>query len=69
VSGERQQETHCITNSRLTGDPKGGKYVASVQSKVFGAWFDIDNLVVSETHAQKLALSESYVLVYERNAK
>lgn len=51
---------------RHEGDAKAGKYVASVLAKGNSSWFDVDNLAVSETHAQKLYLSESYLLVYER---
>jgi U4/U6.U5 tri-snRNP-associated protein 2 len=66
VQGAAQPIKYDLVSSiRHFGNPNAGKYLVAVQSKAQGAWFDIDALVVQETHPQKISLSEAYVLVYE----
>lgn len=55
-----------VSTIRHEGQPQKGRYGVSVCSKALQKWYDINNLVVSETHPQKLSLSESYMLFYER---
>ncbi len=56
-----------VSAVRHEGEPVGGKYIASVQSRVLGTWYDVDHLKVSETHPQKLSLCESYLLIYAQS--
>jgi ubiquitin C-terminal hydrolase len=51
---------------RHQGTPNAGKYVVAIEAKAQGNWFEIDSLLVQETHPQKISLSESYIQIYER---
>ncbi len=55
-----------VSSIRHFGNPNAGKYLIAAQSKAHGSWFEIDSLMVQETHPQKISLSEAYVLLYER---
>jgi U4/U6.U5 tri-snRNP-associated protein 2 len=56
-----------VGNIRHEGSkPGAGTFRAFVQHKASERWFDIQDLVVEETIPQLIAVSEAYVLLFER---
>ena len=53
-----------VSSIRHLGTPASGKYMVALQSKAHGSWFEIDSLVVKETHPQKISLSETFIQIY-----
>ena len=53
----------------VEADPlKEGSYRVHVRNKGIDQWYEIQDLHVEETLPQLIALSESYLVMYERQA-
>ena len=55
-----------VANIVHDGPAGGGHYKCHVLRASEGTWYDVDDLAVSETLAQVVALSEAYIQVYQR---
>jgi U4/U6.U5 tri-snRNP-associated protein 2 len=60
-SGSRNNKATSKTNPLTEGS-----YRVHVQNKATEQWYEIQDLHVQETHPQLIGVSESYLLIYER---
>jgi U4/U6.U5 tri-snRNP-associated protein 2 len=54
-----------IANIVHTGAPQGGSYKAQIYCRAKDQWYEMENLHVTETMPQLVAVSEAYVQIYE----
>ena len=54
-----------IANIVHSGLPKGGTYKTHIYCRAKDQWFEMENLHVSDTLPQLVAVSEAYVQIYE----
>lgn len=54
-----------IANLVHTGAPKAGSYKAHIYCRAKDQWFEMENLHVTDTLPQLVAVSEAYVQIYE----
>ena len=68
-TGAQQNSTYVlVANVCHVGPPDGGTFRAQVFHNADSHWYDISDLQVEETLAQQVALTETYVQIWERRA-
>jgi U4/U6.U5 tri-snRNP-associated protein 2 len=68
-TGAQQNSTYVlVANVCHDGPPDGGTFRAQVFHNADSHWYDISDLQVEETLAQQVALTETYVQIWERRA-
>jgi U4/U6.U5 tri-snRNP-associated protein 2 len=55
-----------LANIIHEGKPEGGTYRVQVRHKPTEEWFDIQDLHVNSIMPQQVTVTESYILVFER---
>uniref|UniRef100_A0A2P2L0W7 Ubiquitin specific protease 39 and snrnp assembly factor n=1 Tax=Rhizophora mucronata TaxID=61149 RepID=A0A2P2L0W7_RHIMU len=64
-NGKLRSKYDLVANIVHDGKPKEGSYRVFVQRKSEELWYEMQDLHVSETLPQMVALSEAYLQIYE----
>eukprot|EP01133_Synstelium_polycarpum_P014926 gene14926-17650_t len=58
---------HLLANIKHEGDPNSGSYTVYLFHKGSDKWFEIQDLTIKDTLPQLVAVSEAYILIYEKS--
>jgi len=65
-NGESASKYNLIANIIHDGKPGAGSYRVQVKHKPTGEWFDMQDLLVERVLPEQVAISESYIQIFER---